>query len=61
MWSVTPKIYRLAWYMLDMQKYNQLNIYCMPAAYEICGNKVHKVGGALRLLAYLDERMKTLD
>ena len=47
--------------MLDMQKRNQLNIYCMPAACEIGGSKAYRVGGTLWLLAYVERRKKTLD
>lgn len=44
-----------------MQKRNQLNIYCMPAACEIGGSKAYRVGGTLWLLAYVERRKKTLD
>ena len=48
LWSVTPKIWEPAWYVLGMREHNELNIYCASVAYEISSDKSRKVGGALQ-------------
>lgn len=44
--------------MLDVQKHNELNSYCLPAAYEISHEKAHKAGELYDPLHTLIEERK---